>query len=567
MSGGIVQLVATGVQDVHLSGSPEVSFFRSNYKRHTHFASSVERQLIQGQPTPAGISTIRVERKGDLLSYTYLTARDSTGLTRSDLDWSQIIDRVELLIGGQVVDLQDPFFTYNIDPVCMASSFSQRYIPQSVTLENNDNAFFPFKFFFCKEWQTALPLIALQYHDVEIRITWGSKLSTQEPQGAPTGANYDQDNEDGSGKYFISAGVSPSNTATLTASNVIGTVSLGSIVGGSGFRGLVYVTDPAGLSETAGISAGTFDVGLSTTQTWPAILSTAQENIQFYSPPTGGSMTVTAQGAGAVTTCTATLNTVFGNRVEPGAIVTNSGISGLVYITAVTYANDNETATSVTLAFPSQVVNTLIDSKAIGIFPPNVAYEPTLPSALQFESWGNFVYLDATERDYFAKSKFDMLITQVQRIPIINDYRQELVFNHPIKFIASNVSSYTNVNQQLKIQINGTDIGEYRALPHWVEIPQYYHTPFGYHAAGIDIRSNVMIIPFCLDTAKYQPTGTLNFSRIDNFRIMTPLASGYPLNSVLGSGNGGNSPQGYIYAVNYNILTIQNGQAGLRYGS
>lgn len=113
MSGGIVQLVATGVQDVHLSGNPEVSFFRSNYKRHTHFASSVERMLIQGQPTPAGISTIRIERKGDLLSYTYFTAKDSTGLTRTDLDWSQIIDRVELLIGGQVIDLQDPFFTYN----------------------------------------------------------------------------------------------------------------------------------------------------------------------------------------------------------------------------------------------------------------------------------------------------------------------------------------------------------------------------------------------------------------------------------------------------------------------
>ena len=42
MSGGAVQLVATGIQDAHLTGKPEVSFFRSNFKRHTHFAMSQE---------------------------------------------------------------------------------------------------------------------------------------------------------------------------------------------------------------------------------------------------------------------------------------------------------------------------------------------------------------------------------------------------------------------------------------------------------------------------------------------------------------------------------------------
>ena len=41
MSGGIIQLVATGIQDVHLTGNPEISFFRSNYRRHTHFAMAV----------------------------------------------------------------------------------------------------------------------------------------------------------------------------------------------------------------------------------------------------------------------------------------------------------------------------------------------------------------------------------------------------------------------------------------------------------------------------------------------------------------------------------------------
>ena len=57
MSGGIVQLVATGAQDAWLTGKPEVSFFRSNYRRYTHYASSTERQVIQGAPIAGGIST------------------------------------------------------------------------------------------------------------------------------------------------------------------------------------------------------------------------------------------------------------------------------------------------------------------------------------------------------------------------------------------------------------------------------------------------------------------------------------------------------------------------------
>ena len=559
MSGGIAQLVATGVQDVHLTGSPEASFFRSQYKRHTHFASSVERQLIQGMPTPGGISTIRVERKGDLLSYMYLTARDNTGLLRTDLDWTQIIDRVELMIGGQVIDLQDPFYTFNIDPVCMASTYSQRYIPQTTSIANSDNAFYPFKFFFCKEWQTALPLIALQMHDVDIRITWGQTIGVQTPQGAPTGAYYDPTLEDGSGKYSINSG-GPGTSATLTVSNVTGTVSTGAIVSGSAFTGFVHVTATSLTGQN-----GTVTVALSTSQSWNAVTAAAANDVFFYSPPTSAVIYIPALGV-AGTTSTATVNSQAGEKIVPGMVLTNTGLDGIVYVTAVTYDPTNaDAAQTLTLAFPSQTFSAVV-SKEIGLFPPNVSFEPVAPMNLQFSAWANFIYLDAIEREYFAKSTLEMLITQVQRVPINNDYQQEVVFSHPVKFIASNVASFSNVNQQLLLQINGTDIGEYRQLPHFVEVPQYYHTPYGFHAAGADVRSNVLVIPFCLDTAKYQPTGTLNFSRIDTLRIKSVLASGWPLNTVLGS-SVGVAPQGYFYAVNYNVLTIQNGMGGLRYGN
>ena len=105
MSGGIAQLVAIGAQDAHLVGQPEVSFFRSNYKRHTNFAQTVERQAVQGNPTANGMSSIRFERKGDMLGYVYISPRAGTSTTSGD--WWKSISKVELLIGGQVIDTQE----------------------------------------------------------------------------------------------------------------------------------------------------------------------------------------------------------------------------------------------------------------------------------------------------------------------------------------------------------------------------------------------------------------------------------------------------------------------------
>lgn len=386
MSGGVVQLAALGAQDVHLTGKPEVSFFRSNYKRHTHFAQSVERQLIQGTPASGAMSSIRIERKGDLLSYMYLTAKDSTGLV-TKIDWTKCVDKIELYIGGQLIDTQDSTYNYLIAPVLMADNFNKRFLGTGTTAGTSQNTivntFYPFKFFFCKDWTTCLPLVGLQFHDVEIRIYW------------------------------------------LGGNPVIGPAS-------------------------------------------------------------------------------------------------------------ATHAN------------------------------------------YTFECWGNFLYLDGPEREYFAKSDMDMLITQVQRVVCPADYTAELVFSHPIKFIAANcATAYDTYAKQLKTQINGVDVGEYRGLPHWKEVPQYYHTE--YALAGADggatqpgNPSPVFVVPFCLDTAKLQPTGTLNFSRIDSYRLLSVLGSGFPLVAGASSNNiFGRSDQTttYIYAVNYNILRVQKGMAGLLYSN
>ena len=110
MSSGIVQLIAIGAQDEYIMGKPEISFFNSTFKRHSNFSQSVEKQTIQGAVKNDSMSSIKFPRSGDLLGYTYFTIDDNTKALDYQ-DWSELIDKVELIIGGQVVDTQDAVFT------------------------------------------------------------------------------------------------------------------------------------------------------------------------------------------------------------------------------------------------------------------------------------------------------------------------------------------------------------------------------------------------------------------------------------------------------------------------
>lgn len=175
MSGGIAQLVAIGAQDAHIVGRPEVSFFRSTYKRHTNFAQTVEKQVIQGNPTANGMSTVRFERKGDLLGYVYITNRNAPP-NRTAEGWEGEISKVELLIGGQVIDTHDSVFSQRLAPLLLGQTYSKSH--KALGNGGNSTAIYPLRFSFCENAQSALPLVALQYHDVEIRITWGGSLNT-----------------------------------------------------------------------------------------------------------------------------------------------------------------------------------------------------------------------------------------------------------------------------------------------------------------------------------------------------------------------------------------------------
>ena len=174
-SGGIVQLVALGAQDAHLTGNPEITFFQSSYKRHVNFSRVTDLQNINGNPVPGGMSKVRFERKGDLLSYVYLTVIDTVhGNVVTVDDWRNVIDHIDLYIGGQLVDSQSSEFCELIAVDLMATNLTMSSAGGHHDGAGHKSEFYPLRFFFNESVATALPLVALQYHDVEIQIHWSS---------------------------------------------------------------------------------------------------------------------------------------------------------------------------------------------------------------------------------------------------------------------------------------------------------------------------------------------------------------------------------------------------------
>ena len=175
MSGGISQLVAIGAQDAFLTGNPEISFFRSTYKRHTNFSHVTTRQVIQGNPSNGTMSTVRFERKGDLLNHVYILSTTTAGVPKP-IEWSSTsnLASVELLIGGQVIDTQYPDFSENIAPYLLAQNLAK----SASGNRSSTSSYCPLRFSFFENCQSAIPLVSLQYHDVEIRINWGSSIDT-----------------------------------------------------------------------------------------------------------------------------------------------------------------------------------------------------------------------------------------------------------------------------------------------------------------------------------------------------------------------------------------------------
>ena len=202
MGGGLMQLVAYGAQDVYLTGNPQITFFKVVYRRHTNFSMESIEQTFNGTAGFGRKVTCTVSRNGDLIHRVYLqvTTPAVTAATSTSFRWLNwlghvLVKNVEVEIGGQRIDKHygDWLHIWNEltqtaghqlgyanmvgnVPVLTQATPAASVVPSTVL-------YVPLQFWFCRNPGLALPLIALQYHEVKLNVEFRAKAECYHEAG------------------------------------------------------------------------------------------------------------------------------------------------------------------------------------------------------------------------------------------------------------------------------------------------------------------------------------------------------------------------------------------------
>ena len=217
MGGGLLQLVAYGAQDAYITGNPHITFWKVLFKRHTNFAVEAFRVNFTGMPTYGQRVVAIVNRNADLIWKTYvevtLPTTDLLPLSPSgtpgaeDISWTAgaqrrlgylLLKQIEVEIGGQIIDRHYGEWLYlwetlttNFDTSSkldnMVGGAYSGLASGAVSCQGRPNVLYvPLQFWFNRNPGLALPLIALQYHEVRFNITLEDTINLV--KGAGTGA-------------------------------------------------------------------------------------------------------------------------------------------------------------------------------------------------------------------------------------------------------------------------------------------------------------------------------------------------------------------------------------------
>jgi hypothetical protein len=197
MGGGLLQLVAYGAQDAYITGNPHITFWKVLYKRHTNFAMEAFRVNFTGAPQYGQRVVAVINRNADLMYKTYLEVvlpdtRTTATNANFNVLWTQggqrrlgylLLKKIEVEIGGQVIDTHYGEWLYlwenltsNVDNSTKLDAMTGGQ--QGGVVSSNTSCggrpsvlYIPLQFWFCRNPGLALPLIALQYHEVRINVT------------------------------------------------------------------------------------------------------------------------------------------------------------------------------------------------------------------------------------------------------------------------------------------------------------------------------------------------------------------------------------------------------------
>jgi hypothetical protein len=538
MAGGLMQLVAYGAQDVFLTGTPEITFWKVSYRRYTNFSMESIEQTFSGQADFGRRVTCTLSRNGDLAYKTYLqvtlpeinqnfkTTGKNVYARWLDFIGEQLIAQVEVEIGGQRIDRQygdwmhiwnqltmtseqqkgyykmighttqltyltDPTFASISGPCASSGGPSQVCAPRNALPETT--LYIPLLFWFCRNPGLALPLIALQYHEVKFNIDF-------RPIGECLWAVNDL-------------------TSTSASSNACTMAYQQSLVAASLYVDYIfldtderrkmaqnpheYLIEQLQFTGDESVGSSSNKIKLNFNHPCKELIWVVQPdaNVDYCASLNSNTTLYKTLGAqpfnytDAIDALPPAIH-AFGGPLETSgesAFITSNlfQMAGAVDATATT---SQQWANGGTLLSPFDDPNATASGSSVSDAGTFVLAE----TALDMHCWGENPCVTA------------------------------------------------------KLQLNGQDRFSEREGSYF-DVVQ----PFQHHTRAPDTGINVY--SFALRPEEHQPSGTCNFSRIDNAVLQLILSNG--------SVGGSNTSKVRVYAVNYNVLRVMSGMAGVAYSN
>jgi hypothetical protein len=640
-----MQLVAYGPQDVYLTGQPQITFWKVTYRRHTNFAVESIEQTFNGQADFGRRVQCTISRNGDLAYRTYLQvtlpmvdcsiggAMDGPNASMlATARWlnypgEQLISQVECEIGGQRIDRQygDSMHIWNQltltdakrrgydkmvgettqltflangrrkdapDSPCSAGTVS----PQECEIRNalpQTTLYVPLQFWFCNNPGLAIPLIALQYHEVKINLefnlieqclwavqanpttgqpNWPSKReevvdqngSVLLPPGAPAGGNSNQQQT-----YFYSS------LSLVSASIYVDYVFLDT----DERRRMAqspheYLITQLQFTGDESIGSTSNKIKLNFNHPVKELLWVVQPdaNVDYcgsFIANMDNYDSCLGEGCGNCSSCGASgLYAVFGaqpfNYTDAIDVLPRASFA---------YTNPQNDSTELvqdwslsecdslqTLAAPwslqvqpSAISNTIYTNAQRGLAAadcvgrPIAASEPPVGTNSNLFNGGDTAGVGSA-----------MIPALIGTPP---DPSANKVLQSTVSMAGSVVLTKAALGMHCwgqnpvvtaKLQLNGQDRFSER-LGTYFDLVQ----PFQHHTASPDTGINVY--SFALRPEEHQPTGSCNFSRIDNASLQLVVSA----NAV----GGNKTAKVRVYAINYNVFRVMSGMGGLAYAN
>jgi hypothetical protein len=595
MTGGLMQLVAYGAQDIYLTGNPMITYFKVVYRRHTNFAMESVQQTFNGTADFGNTVSCLISRNGDLVSGIMLEATlpglpAGGGDAEHEHRWVDnvghyLMSRVYIEIGGQKIDehFSDWFEIWS--QLTLPAGQREGYLkmigqdpkdafgqptglqnPGSPASLSGRTIYVPLQFWFCRNVGLALPLIALQYHEVKINVTFNSasRLYTNYTGDPVTALGSGLDNvsfwvdyiyldtderrrfAQVSHEYLIEQLQTNEHSYTTTG---VGTanVAMGLTINHP-VKELVWVCKPTRIDDelvvnqpnnyttvAANIQVPPLrnivpDVQMVVTSTLP---KTEDNDVNLNHLHGVGTLVNSAVGNHTHnvngTTGTDTLHTHSVNITSDGAGSHNHTISGNTASTDLTHKHPYSRISNIELVY----------------------------------TYGNYT-VDAARHEYsdsVSVTPATTLVTSVDSTLDITGIKLASVttsqnFVSPVVDVNGTIKQGVNPVVNAKLQLNGHDRFATRSGSYFNLV-----TTGGRTHTNTPVSPGINVYSFALRPEDHQPSGSCNFSRIDNARLCMLIS--YP-SSGAGHVNSGTI---YVYATNYNVLRIMSGMGGLAYSN